>query len=59
MSKRYTPEFKRDAVGLVRYGGGADKREGVARGYGSRREWHARSRRLQALKDRLAVVGRT
>lgn len=34
----------------------ADKREGSPRGYGSRREWHAKSRRCQTLKDRLAGV---
>ncbi|MEV3909104.1 transposase [Streptomyces canus] len=33
-----------------------DKRAGLVRGYGSRAEWHAKSRRLHALKDRLAVV---
>ncbi|MER5221279.1 IS200/IS605 family accessory protein TnpB-related protein [Streptomyces flaveus] len=37
-------------------GAKADKREGLARGYASRSEWHAKSRRLQALEDRLAVV---
>ncbi|WP_328766898.1 transposase [Streptomyces sp. NBC_00286] len=37
-------------------GAKADKREGLARGYGSRAEWHAKSRRKQALGDRLAVV---
>ncbi|WP_069762835.1 IS200/IS605 family element transposase accessory protein TnpB [Streptomyces sp. LUP47B] len=37
-------------------GAKADKREGLVRGYGSRGEWHAKSRRLQTLKDRLAVV---
>ncbi|NGO49527.1 transposase, partial [Streptomyces sp. YC419] len=37
-------------------GAKADKREGLARGYGSRAEWHAKSRRLHALQDRLAVV---
>ncbi|MER5218985.1 IS200/IS605 family accessory protein TnpB-related protein [Streptomyces flaveus] len=37
-------------------GAKADKREGLARGYASRSEWHAKSRRKQALEDRLAVV---
>jgi hypothetical protein len=37
-------------------GAKADKREGLARGYGSRAEWHAKSRRKHALQDRLAAV---
>ncbi|MFG2026735.1 IS200/IS605 family accessory protein TnpB-related protein [Streptomyces sp. NPDC048825] len=37
-------------------GAKADKRGGLARGYGSRVEWHAKSRRKHALEDRLAVV---
>ncbi|MFI0814966.1 IS200/IS605 family accessory protein TnpB-related protein [Streptomyces sp. NPDC021098] len=37
-------------------GAKADKREGVPRGYGSRPEWHAKSRRLHALRARLAGV---
>jgi IS605 OrfB family transposase len=37
-------------------GAKADRRAGLVRGYASRREWHAKSRRLHALKDRLAVV---
>ncbi|MFI6492811.1 IS200/IS605 family accessory protein TnpB-related protein [Streptomyces sp. NPDC050564] len=37
-------------------GAKADKQEGLARGYGSRAEWHAKSRRLHALKSRLAGV---
>jgi IS605 OrfB family transposase len=37
-------------------GAKADKRDGLVRGYGSRGEWHAKSRRLQTLKDRLVVV---
>ncbi|WP_369260717.1 IS200/IS605 family accessory protein TnpB-related protein [Streptomyces sp. R35] len=37
-------------------GAKASKREGLVRGYASRGEWHAKSRRLQALKDRLAAV---
>ncbi|MFF7545212.1 IS200/IS605 family accessory protein TnpB-related protein [Streptomyces canus] len=37
-------------------GAKADKRAGLARGYASRGEWHAKSRRLQTLKDRLVVV---
>ncbi|MEU9291563.1 IS200/IS605 family accessory protein TnpB-related protein, partial [Streptomyces sp. NPDC048275] len=37
-------------------GAKADKREGLVRGYASRGEWHAKSRRLHTLKDRLAVV---
>ncbi|MGW0879564.1 IS200/IS605 family accessory protein TnpB-related protein [Streptomyces sp. NPDC002671] len=35
-------------------GAKADKRAGLPRGYGSRTEWHAKSRRLHVLKDRLA-----
>ncbi|WP_206440455.1 transposase [Streptomyces scabichelini] len=34
----------------------ANQREGLARGYGSRREWHAKSRRLHTLKARLVAV---
>lgn len=37
-------------------GAKADKRAGLVRGYGSRAEWHAKSRRLHTLKDRLARV---
>ncbi|MFC5799697.1 transposase [Streptomyces formicae] len=37
-------------------GAKANKREGLPKGYGSRAEWHAKSRRLHALKDRLAGV---
>ncbi|MBW8817294.1 MAG: transposase [Streptomyces sp.] len=37
-------------------GAKADKRAGLARGYATRGEWHAKSRRLQMLKDRLAVM---
>ncbi|MBA2950201.1 transposase [Streptomyces himalayensis] len=37
-------------------GAKADKHEGLPKGYASRREWHAKSRRLQTLKDRLAAV---
>ncbi|MGW0421429.1 IS200/IS605 family accessory protein TnpB-related protein [Streptomyces sp. NPDC003015] len=37
-------------------GAKADKRTGLVRGYASRGEWHAKSRRLRTLKDRLAVV---
>ncbi|MCX4859737.1 transposase [Streptomyces canus] len=37
-------------------GAKADKRAGLARGYATRVECHAKSRRLQMLKDRLAVV---
>ncbi|MDH6491331.1 transposase [Streptomyces sp. SAI-127] len=37
-------------------GANADKRAGLVRGYAWRGEWHAKSRRLQTLKDRLAVV---
>ncbi|KUO17621.1 transposase [Streptomyces dysideae] len=37
-------------------GAKANKREGLARGYASHGEWHAKSRRLQTLKARLAVV---
>ncbi|MEU9959552.1 IS200/IS605 family accessory protein TnpB-related protein [Streptomyces sp. NPDC050982] len=37
-------------------GAKADKRAGLVRGYASRGEWHAKTRRLQTLKDRLAVV---
>ncbi|MFI8242129.1 IS200/IS605 family accessory protein TnpB-related protein [Streptomyces sp. NPDC085866] len=35
-------------------GAKADKRADLPRGYGSRTEWHAKSRRLNALRDRLA-----
>ncbi|MGX1566953.1 hypothetical protein [Streptomyces sp. NPDC055506] len=34
----------------------ADKRAGLVRGYGSPTEWHAKARRLHALKDRLTAV---
>ncbi|MER5917214.1 hypothetical protein ABT124_44490, partial [Streptomyces sp. NPDC001982] len=34
-------------------GAKADKRAGLPRGYGSRAEWHAKSRRLHLLRDRL------
>ncbi|WP_406499085.1 transposase [Streptomyces sp. NBC_01604] len=37
-------------------GAKGDKREGLLRGYASRGEWHAKSRRLHTLKDRLMVV---
>ncbi|MFF4354643.1 IS200/IS605 family accessory protein TnpB-related protein [Streptomyces sp. NPDC001530] len=37
-------------------GAKASKREGLVRGYASRGEWHAKCRRLQTLKDRLAGV---
>ncbi|MFF1255260.1 MULTISPECIES: hypothetical protein [unclassified Streptomyces] len=37
-------------------GAKACRPERLARGYGSRSEWHAKSRRLHALKDRLAGV---
>ncbi|MBA2944618.1 transposase [Streptomyces himalayensis] len=37
-------------------GAKASKREGLLRGYASRGEWHAKSRRLHALTDRLAAV---
>ncbi|WP_405524268.1 transposase [Streptomyces canus] len=37
-------------------GAKADKRAGLVRGYASRAEWHAKSRRLQMLKARLAGV---
>jgi len=37
-------------------GAKADKRGGLVRGYGSRAEWHAKSRRLHGLRDRLARV---
>jgi IS605 OrfB family transposase len=37
-------------------GSKADKRAGLVRGYGSRAEWHAKSRRLHALKARLERV---
>ncbi|WSQ15431.1 transposase [Streptomyces sp. NBC_01231] len=37
-------------------GAKADRRAGLVRGYTSRGEWHAKSRRLQTLKDRLATV---
>ncbi|MGW7364343.1 IS200/IS605 family accessory protein TnpB-related protein [Streptomyces sp. NPDC054841] len=37
-------------------GAKADKRAGLARGYGSRSQWHAKSRRLHALRARLSGV---
>ncbi|WP_407696967.1 IS200/IS605 family accessory protein TnpB-related protein [Streptomyces dysideae] len=37
-------------------GAKANRREGLVRGYGSRGEWHAKSRRLQTLKNRLVSV---
>jgi hypothetical protein len=37
-------------------GAKANKREGLARDYGSRGEWHAKSRRLHTLEDRVRVV---
>lgn len=37
-------------------GAKADKRAGLVRGYGSRAEWHAKSRRLHGLRDRLSRV---
>jgi hypothetical protein len=37
-------------------GAKADRRAGLVRGYATRAEWHAKARRLQALKDRLVVV---
>ncbi|MER5756554.1 IS200/IS605 family accessory protein TnpB-related protein [Streptomyces sp. NPDC002088] len=37
-------------------GAKADRRAGLVRGYGSRWEWHAKSRRLHALRSRLAGV---
>ncbi|MFI9580663.1 IS200/IS605 family accessory protein TnpB-related protein [Streptomyces sp. NPDC052236] len=37
-------------------GAKADRRVGLVRGYGSRVEWHAKSRRLHALKARLERV---
>jgi hypothetical protein len=37
-------------------GAKADKRAALVRGYDSRAQWHAKSRRLHALKDRLARV---
>ncbi|MFD7877517.1 IS200/IS605 family accessory protein TnpB-related protein, partial [Streptomyces sp. NPDC059766] len=37
-------------------GAKADRRAGLARGYATRAEWHAKSRRLHALQDRLARV---
>jgi hypothetical protein len=37
-------------------GAKASRREGLVRGYASRSEWHAKSRRLHALKGRLAAV---
>ncbi|MFF4832143.1 IS200/IS605 family accessory protein TnpB-related protein [Streptomyces sp. NPDC001315] len=36
-------------------GAKADKRAGLVRGYGSRSEWHAKSRRLHALRTRLSA----
>ncbi|MFF7367678.1 IS200/IS605 family accessory protein TnpB-related protein [Streptomyces tricolor] len=37
-------------------GAKADKRAGLVRGYAGRAEWHAKSRRLSALRDRLAAL---
>ncbi|KOV92196.1 transposase [Streptomyces sp. NRRL B-3648] len=37
-------------------GAKSDKRAGLARGCATRAEWHAKSRRLHALQDRLAAV---
>ncbi|WP_063786072.1 IS200/IS605 family accessory protein TnpB-related protein [Streptomyces sp. MMG1533] len=37
-------------------GAKGDRRAGLVRGYGSRAEWHAKSRRLHALKARLVRV---
>ncbi|WP_405545531.1 transposase [Streptomyces phaeochromogenes] len=37
-------------------GAKGNKRDGLPRGYASRAEWHAKCRRLQSLKDRLAGV---
>ncbi|MCF3132563.1 transposase [Streptomyces olivochromogenes] len=37
-------------------GAKADRRAGLASGYGSRAEWHDKSRRMHALRDRLAGV---
>ncbi|MGW0418820.1 IS200/IS605 family accessory protein TnpB-related protein [Streptomyces sp. NPDC003015] len=37
-------------------GAKAEKWQGLVRGYATRGEWHAKSRRLQTLKARLAVV---
>ncbi|MER5604301.1 IS200/IS605 family accessory protein TnpB-related protein, partial [Streptomyces sp. NPDC002265] len=37
-------------------GAKADRRAGLSRGYATRAEWHAKSRRLHILKDRLARV---
>ncbi len=37
-------------------GAKADQRDGLPRGYGSRAEWHAKSRRLHALRARLTGV---
>ncbi|MFJ8719129.1 hypothetical protein ACIRD9_39135 [Streptomyces violaceus] len=37
-------------------GARADKRAGQVRGYGSRAEWHAKARRLHALKARLRTA---
>ncbi|WP_405645096.1 IS200/IS605 family accessory protein TnpB-related protein [Streptomyces sp. NBC_00019] len=34
----------------------ADKRKGLVRGYGSRTEWHAKSRRLHVLQNRLVML---
>ncbi|MFE9438822.1 IS200/IS605 family accessory protein TnpB-related protein [Streptomyces sp. NPDC006602] len=52
----------RGQIGLIEarlarpLGAKADKRAGLARGYATRGEWHAKSRRLHGLKDRLVVV---
>ncbi|MER6081803.1 IS200/IS605 family accessory protein TnpB-related protein [Streptomyces sp. NPDC001833] len=50
-------ETARIAARLARpLGAKADKRAGLARGCASRTEWHAKSRRLQALRTRLDAL---
>lgn len=50
-------QISRIEAGLSRpLGAKADKNSGLARGYRTRSEWHAKSRRLCVLRDRLATV---
>ncbi|MGW0282950.1 IS200/IS605 family accessory protein TnpB-related protein [Streptomyces sp. NPDC003236] len=50
-------EIKRIGSRLARpLGAGADRRTGAVRGYAGRAEWHAKSRRLHALRDRLGSL---
>ncbi|MFE2265771.1 IS200/IS605 family accessory protein TnpB-related protein [Streptomyces griseosporeus] len=54
---RLRGQIDRIAARLARpLGAKADKGAGLPRGYATRAEWHAKSRRLHALRARLAVV---